>query len=77
MTANTGEQIRELGLADTVDLTTMTPGLQYTVPNAEGSQVNLFLRGVGLNEVSDFNENPVAVYFDGVYRAAIKAFKIY
>ena len=77
VTAYTGEQIRELGLADTVDLTTMTPGLQYTVPNAEGSQVNFFLRGVGLNEVSDFNENPVAVYFDGVYRAAIKAFKIY
>ena len=71
VTAYTGEQIRELGLADTVDLTTMTPGLQYTVPNAEGSQINFFLRGVGLNEVSDFNENPVAVYFDGVYRAAI------
>ena len=49
----------------------MTPGLQYTVPNAEGSQINFFLRGVGLNEVSDVNENPVAVYFDGVYRAAI------
>ncbi len=71
VTAYTGEQIEELGLADTVDLTTMTPGLQYTVPNAEGSQVNFFLRGVGLNEVSDFNENPVAVYFDDVYRAAI------
>ena len=40
VTAYTGEQIKELGLADTVDLTTMTPGLQYTVPNAEGSQVN-------------------------------------
>ena len=71
VTAYTGEQIKELGLADTVDLTTMTPGLQYTVPNAEGSQINFFLRGVGLNEVSDFNENPVAVYFDDVYRAAI------
>ena len=71
VTAYTGEQIKDLGLADTVDLTTMTPGLQYTVPNAEGSQINFFLRGVGLNEVSDFNENPVAVYFDDVYRAAI------
>ena len=71
VTAYTGEQIRELGLADTVDLTTMTPGLQYTVPNAEGSQINFFLRGVGLNEVADINENPVAVYFDDVYRAAM------
>lgn len=71
VTAYSGEQMRELGVLDTVDLTTMTPGLQYTVPNAEGSQINFFLRGVGLNEVSDFNENPVAVYFDGVYRASI------
>ena len=58
VTAYTGEQIKELGLADTVDLTTMTPGLQYTVPNAEGSQINFFLRGVGLNEVSDFQRKP-------------------
>ena len=71
VTAYSGEQIKELGLADTVDLTTMTPGLQYTVPNAEGSQINFFLRGVGLNEVADINENPVAVYFDDVYRAAM------
>ena len=71
VTAYSGEQLKELGLADTVDLTTMTPGLQYTVPNAEGSQINFFLRGVGLNEVADGNENPVAVYMDGVYRASI------
>ena len=71
VTAYTGDQLMELGLTDTVDLTTMTPGLQYTVPNAEGSQINFFLRGVGLNEVSDANENPVAVYYDGVYRAAM------
>ncbi|MGH8244998.1 MAG: TonB-dependent receptor [Gammaproteobacteria bacterium] len=71
VTAYTGEQLEELGLTDTVDLSTMTPGLQYTVPNAEGSQINFFLRGVGLNEVSDFNENPVAMYMDEVYRAAI------
>lgn len=71
VTAFTGEQVRELGMTNTVDVVTMTPGLQYTVPNAEGSQINFFLRGVGLNEVSDFNENPVAVYVDEVYRAAI------
>ena len=71
ITAYSGGQLKELGLADTVDLTTMTPGLQYTVPNAEGSQINFFLRGVGLNEAGDSNENPVAVYMDGVYRASI------
>jgi iron complex outermembrane receptor protein len=71
VTAFTGDQIRELGMTNTVDIVTMTPGLHYTVPNAEGSQINFFLRGVGLNEASDFNENPVAVYVDEVYRAAI------
>jgi len=71
VTAFSGTQIKELGMTNTVDVVTMTPGLQYTVPNAEGSQINFFLRGVGLNEVSDFNENPVAVYVDEVYRAAI------
>ena len=71
ITAYSGGQLKELGLVDTVDLTTMTPGLQYTVPNAEGSQINFFLRGVGLNEAGDSNENPVAVYMDGVYRASI------
>ncbi|MBI2993072.1 MAG: TonB-dependent receptor [Gammaproteobacteria bacterium] len=71
VTAYTGTQLHELGLTDTVDLTAMTPGLQYTVPNAEGSQINFFLRGVGLNEVADANENPVAVYNDEVYRAAM------
>ena len=49
----------------------MTPGLNYTTPQAEGSQINFFLRGVGLNDFTDSNENPVAVYVDDVYRGAM------
>ncbi len=48
----------------------MTPGLNYTVPNAESSQINFFLRGVGLNDFADASENPVAVYVDDVYHPA-------
>ena len=48
----------------------MTPGLIYTTPNAESSVINFFLRGVGLNDFADANENPVAVYVDDVYRPA-------
>jgi len=70
VTAYTGEQMRTFGLTDSVDLTTMTPGLQYTVPNAEGSQINFFLRGVGLNDFADANENPVATYMDEIYHGA-------
>lgn len=71
VTAYTGEQMQEMGITNSTDLTAMTPGLQYTVPNAEGSQINFFLRGVGLNDFADANENPVATYVDEVYRGAM------
>ncbi len=70
VTAFTGEQIRDLGFTDTTDIVKMTPGLNYTVPNAESSQINFFLRGVGLNDFADASENPVAVYVDDVYHPA-------
>ena len=71
ITAFTGEQVHEFGFTNTVDIVEMTPGLNYTVPNAEGSQINFFLRGVGLNDFQDVNENPVGAYFDEVYRGAM------
>ncbi|HEX2139156.1 MAG TPA: TonB-dependent receptor, partial [Woeseiaceae bacterium] len=67
----TGDQIQRLGFTNTTDIVAMTPGLNYTVPNAESSQINFFLRGVGLNDFADANENPVAVYVDDVYRPAM------
>ncbi len=71
ITAFTGDQIEALGFTNTTDIVAMTPGLNYTVPNAESSQINFFLRGVGLNDFADANENPVAVYVDEVYRPAM------
>lgn len=71
VTAFSGDQIQKLGFTNTTDVVSMTPGLNYTVPNAESSQINFFLRGVGLNDFADANENPVAVYVDDVYRPAM------
>jgi iron complex outermembrane recepter protein len=71
VTAFTGDQIRELGLTKSTDIVSMTPGLNYTTPQAEGSQINFFLRGVGLNDFADAQENPVAVYVDDVYKPAM------
>jgi iron complex outermembrane receptor protein len=71
VTAFTGNQMQEFGFTDTVDIVSMTPGLNYTIPNAEGSQINFFLRGVGLNDFTDANENPVATYVDDIYRGAM------
>ena len=71
MTALSGEQIEQLGIVNSTDVAAMTPGLNYTVPNGESSQINFFLRGVGLNDFADANENPVAVYVDEIYRPAM------
>ena len=71
VTAFGGEQVRDLGFVNTVDVTHMTPNLNYTVPQAESSQINFFLRGVGLNDFADAQENPVAVYVDDVYKPAM------
>ncbi len=71
ITAFSGEQVRELGFTTTTDVANFTPGLNITTPQAEGSQVNFILRGVGLNDFTDANENPVAAYFDDVYRGAM------
>ena len=71
VTAFDSNQIREMGFVNTVDIVQMTPGLNYTVPNAAGSQINFFMRGVGLNDFADAQENPVAVYVDDAYRPAM------
>lgn len=71
VTAFTDRQIRELGFVNTTDVVAMTPGLNFTIPNAESSVINFFLRGVGLNDFADAQENPVAVYLDDVYKPAM------
>jgi len=37
VTAFSGSQVQELGFTKTTDIVAMTPGLNYTVPNAESS----------------------------------------
>ena len=71
VTVFVGERIKELGIVGSTDVAHTTPGLHYTIPNGESSQVNFFLRGVGLNDFADANENPVAVYVDDIYRPAM------
>ena len=71
VTAFSAAQVRELGLENSVDVAQMTPNLNYTVPQGESSTINFFLRGVGLNDFADAQENPVAVYVDDVYKPAM------
>ncbi|MCC7258498.1 MAG: TonB-dependent receptor [Gammaproteobacteria bacterium] len=71
VTAFSDAQVQQMGLVNSVDVAQMTPNLNYTVPQGESSQINFFLRGVGLNDFADAQENPVAVYVDDVYKPAM------
>lgn len=71
VTALSGEQMKELGFTTSVDMVQQTPGLNVVSPFGAGNNVAFTLRGVGLNDFSESNEAPVAVYVDGVYNATL------
>lgn len=71
ITAFSGEQIKQLGFQNSIDVVAHTPGMTFGTPTAEGNNANLSLRGVALNDFNDNNESPVAVYVDEVYVSAI------
>ncbi len=71
VTAFSGEQIKQLGFQNSIDIVAQTPGMTFGTPTAEGNNANLALRGIALNDFNDNNESPVAVYVDEVYVSAI------
>lgn len=71
ITAFSGEQIKQLGFQNSIDIVAHTPGMTFGTPTAEGNNANLSLRGVALNDFNDNNESPIAVYVDDVYVSAI------
>lgn len=71
ITAFSGDQIKQLGFQNSIDIVAHTPGMTFGTPTAEGNNANLSLRGVALNDFNDNNESPVAVYVDEIYVSAI------
>ena len=67
----TGEQLIEQGVNSSTELTKTITSLNLVSPQGELSQTNFFLRGVGLIDYTDANENPIGIYLDNVYRGAI------
>lgn len=65
------ERISESGYTSATDLVAQVPGLTYASPFGDGNNASFTLRGVGLNDFSEHNESPTAVYMDGVYRATL------
>ena len=71
VTAFSGEQLKDLGIVNSTDLVSHTPGLTYVTPFGDGNNAAFTLRGVGLNDFSEHNESPTAVYVDQVYQASL------
>lgn len=62
ITVNSGEQLNARGVASTMQLSVVTPGLNI---NETGGSFQPSIRGIGTS--SALTENPVALFVDGVY----------
>lgn len=69
--AFSGQQIKALGITNTVDITQQIPGLQLTTFSPNLTVFNI--RGVSQNNFTDNLEAPVAVYIDDAYVASMNA----
>jgi iron complex outermembrane receptor protein len=70
ITALSAATLDHSGIQDMLQLSRLTPGLVFTHA-ISASQI--FLRGVGPYNSSVGDENPTAVYVDGVYRSAMES----
>ncbi len=66
ITAFSGNQLRELGYTQAMQVTALVPNVQTVQPNGPSSY-NLNIRGVVQTDFGDHQEAPVALYVDEVY----------
>ncbi|MFT4615014.1 MAG: iron complex outermembrane receptor protein [Bacteroidia bacterium] len=63
VTAFTGNQLRDAGIANLKDLGYQTPGLQVD----QSSSAQIWIRGIGQRDDGSRVDSPVGVYLDGLY----------
>ena len=68
VTAFTGAQMRAMGVQESFDIATFTPGV-HTSGNIAGQNTQFSIRGVTQNDFNDIIEAPNAVYLDEGYIA--------
>ena len=68
VTAYSGDQLRELGVREATDISTVTPGVHIS-GNLAGQNTQLTIRGVTQNDYNDIVEAPNAAYLDEGYIA--------
>ena len=69
VTSYSGDQMKALGVTNTVEITEQVPGLQMVTFSPSLTVFNI--RGVSQNNFTDNLEAPVAVYIDDVYVASM------
>ncbi len=72
ITAFTGSQLEALGIEESFDVATVTPGVHIS-GNLAGQNVQFSIRGVTQNDFNDVIEAPNAVYLDEGYLAVAQA----
>ena len=72
ITTFSGEQLKKLGIEDSIDVATITPGVHIS-GNLAGQNVQFSIRGVTQNDFNDIIEAPNAVYLDEGYLAVAQA----
>ena len=71
--AFTGDQMRALGVKDSFDFATFTPGIHIS-GNLAGQNTQFSIRGVTQNDFVDVIEAPNAVYLDEGYIAIAQVY---
>ena len=71
VTAFSGNQIRELGYTNTIDIAAQTPGLGIIQYHPTLTTTNI--RGISQNDFQDQLEAPIAIYVDEAYVSAMGA----
>jgi iron complex outermembrane recepter protein len=72
ITAFTGDQMRALGIEESFDIASFSPGVHIS-GNLAGQNTQFSIRGVTQNDFNDIIEAPTAVYLDEGYIAVAQA----
>jgi iron complex outermembrane receptor protein len=72
ITAFTGDQLKALGVEESIDVAAFSPGV-HTSGNIAGQNTQFAIRGVTQNDFNDIIEAPSAVYLDEGYLAVAQS----
>ena len=71
VTAVSGEDITARNISSSIDLIRSTPSIDNYSTYGPGSNANVVVRGVGLNDFGEGHEAPVTVYVDEIYMLSV------